>query len=648
MNLDKKVIASMQGIALDAINKAGQGHIGMAIGAAPITYTLFSKLLHINKNDPKWINRDRFVLSAGHGSMSMYSIMHFLGLLSVEDIKNHKKLYSKTPSHPEIDSQDFVDASTGPLGQGIAMGVGMALSQKYLQNRVNKPGLNVIDHNIYVLHGDGCVQEGVALEAIQLAGTLNLDKLILIHDFNDVQIDSRANEVNNIDLVSYFQAQNFATFVVTEPTPENIEAALEKAKNANKPSYVQIHTVIAANTPVENTSAGHNGILDPEKTLAFKAKLGLDNKEPFEYDEDVYVHAQKHWEEKEKTYSEWQKTFEEFKKSHPEDFEFLNTLKEKTYKFDFSKVTFSETNVATRNYFSPIMKELENNPYIIGGSADLAAATKIKFAKTISEGGKYIKYGIREHAMTAINNGIFLHSNLKTIDSTFLAFADYAKGALRLGALMEIPSVHVYTHDSYQVGGDGPTHQPFDQIPMLRAMANVKVIRPCDETEMKFGFDKALNQNKEKYAIIACRQGIKSFNLLKEFKSAYVVKSTPKFDISLLASGSEVGLATEVADALAKENIKAQVVSVPLLQELVDNDKLAKELKLDKKPMFAIEATNDSMWFRLSKYNKIDAHLASTYGYSEDGGKVYALKGFSVENLVKKVKSFLIKKLLKK
>ncbi|WP_027333960.1 transketolase family protein [Mycoplasma elephantis] len=644
MNLDKKTIASMQGIALDAINKAGQGHIGMAIGAAPITYTIFTKLLEINKNDPKWINRDRFVLSAGHGSMAMYSIMNYLGLLNVEDIKNHKKLHSKTPSHPEIDSQDYIDASTGPLGQGIAMGVGMAISQKYLQNRVNKPNFNIIDHDIYVLHGDGCVQEGVALEAIQLAGTMNLGKLILIHDFNDVQIDSRAKEVNNTDFISYFKAQNFETFVVTEPTVENIESTLKKARKATKPSYVQIHTVIAANTPVENTSAGHNGVLDPEKTIAFKEKIGLNNKIPFEYDKDVYTHAQSHWVKKDKIYDEWQKLFKEFKNKYPEEWEFLNTLKNKSYKFDLSKIEFKESNVATRNYFTPIMNELEKSPYVIGGSADLASATKIKFANTLNNGGKYIKYGIREHAMTAINNGIYLHSNLKTIDSTFLAFADYAKAAVRLGALMEIPSVHIYTHDSYQVGGDGPTHQPFDQIPMLRAMANVKVIRPCDETEMKLAFNQALNQDKEKYAIIACRQGIKSFNLIKEFKSAYVVKSNPKFDISLLATGSEVSLAVELANVLEKENIKAQVISVPLLQDLVDNEKLIKELKLDKKPMFAIEATSDCMWYKLSKYNKIDAFLATTYGHSEDGGKVYSLKGFNTENLLKLVKNFLSKK----
>lgn len=645
-NLENKLIASMRSIALDSINKAGGGHIGMAIGAASITYSIWAKMLKINEQDPKWINRDRFVLSAGHGSMSIYSIMHFLGLLSKEDMMQHKKLHSKTPSHPEIDTNDYIDATTGPLGQGIAMAVGMALSQKYLQNRYNKPGYDVFNHDVYVLHGDGCLQEGVALEAIQLAGTLGLDKLILIHDYNGVQIDSKSSEVNNIDFVKYFQSQNFNTFVVENDDPELIEKALEAAKKSSKPSYVQINTTIARYTPFAGTSKGHNGTLDAENTLKFKQIQGLTNTAPFDYDLEVYEYAQSFWEDKNAYYESWSNMFAAYSKQYPELASELSKVVSKSYEYDLSTIEFKESNVATRNYISPIVNFLEKNyPSVIGGSADLFAATKVGFGPSIADGGKTIRYGIREFAMAAINNGIYLDSGIKTIDSTFLAFADYMKPAIRLGALMEIPAIHVYTHDSYQVGGDGPTHQPFDQIPMLRAMSNVKVVRPCDESEMLGAFQYALNSQKDQVAIIGCRQNIPSFNKLTsgKFAPAYVIYSQPEgYDLSILASGSEVNLGIKVAEKLEKESsIKAQVISVPILQDLVTNDNLIAALGLNEKPMYAIEATSDSMWFRLGKYNKIDAHLASGYGYSEDGEKVYQIKGFEVDSLVSKIKEFL-------
>ncbi|MDJ1646977.1 transketolase-like TK C-terminal-containing protein [Mycoplasma phocimorsus] len=642
-NLTKKAIASMRGIALDSINKAKGGHIGMAIGAAPITYTLFKDILNISKEEPKWINRDRFILSAGHGSMSMYSIMHFLGLLSKEDMQSHKTLHSKTPSHPEIDALEYVEATTGPLGQGIAMAVGMAIAEKYLASRYNKLGFKVINHNVFALHGDGCLQEGVALEAIQLAGTLKLNKLVLIHDFNNVQIDSRASEVNNIDFIKFFKSQNFNTIVVKEPTHENILNAINKAKKSQLPTYIQIHTIIAQNTPNADTPKGHNGTLDETNTLEFKKKIGLENTIPFEYDQDVYDFVQQSWVNKKKNFNKWTKQWKNYSVKYPELAKELLSIFKGEFTYDFSDIELKETNVPTRNYIVPVMKKLESSANILAGSADLAAATNVKFNASLQEGGKYIKYGIREHAMVAINNGIYLSSKLRTIDSTFLAFADYAKGALRLGSLMEIPSIHVFTHDSYQVGGDGPTHQPFDQIPMLRAMSNMKVIRPADGKEMLGAFQKALNQNKEQYSIIACRQAVKSFDLscIKNLKPAYVISTSFKFDISLLASGSEVELAFQVADLLKKDGITAQVISVPILQDLVNNDKLIAELNLALAPAFAIEATSDSMWFRLSKYTKFDAFLANGYGYSADGPIVYKEKGFCPENISQIVKEFL-------
>ncbi|QSF13579.1 transketolase [Mycoplasma sp. Mirounga ES2805-ORL] len=644
LDKEQQLVASMRGIAIDSINEAKGGHLGMAIGAANITYALLGKEMIFSQQDPKWMNKDRFILSAGHGSMSYYSIMHFLGLLSIEDMKSHKKLHSKTPGHPEIEMFEHVDASTGPLGQGIAMGVGMAIGQKYLQEKYNKDNYEIFNHKVFVLHGDGCLQEGVSLEAIQLAGTLNLKDLILIHDYNGIQIDSETKDVNNIDFLSYFQSNNFNVFDVERDKPKLIIDAIQKAKNSDKPSYIRVHTTIAKYAPNEGTPKGHNGVLNSEQTVEFKTKLGLKNTIPFEYSKNVYAYGKELLDQKEFEYNKWLKMFNQYKKNFPNEYNELVKLQNNEHvKYNFSDVIFEETNKATRNYFVPIMKKIEEQyPFILGGSADLAGATKIKFSKEIKDGGQYIKYGIREFAMVAINNGIMLATNMKTISSTFLVFADYEKAGLRLGSLMSLPGIHVFTHDSYGVGGDGPSHQPFDQLPMLRAMHNMKVIRPCDESEVRLAFEYALNQRNVQTSIIGCRQNIKSFNKIEHFTPAYVIQGDNKFDISLLATGSEVSLAVETANELReKYNISAQVVSVLLLQDLVKNNKLANELGLNKKPMFAIEASSDSMWYQLSKFNKIDAHLAEGFGYSTSGEEVFRVKGFTKENISKKVVDFL-------
>lgn len=472
--INKQVIATMRGIAIDGINNAKGGHMGMAIGAAPISYSIVAKNLNFSSKNPKWINRDKFILSAGHGSMCYYSIMHLLGLLTIEDIKSHKKINSKTPSHPEIDKFKYVDASTGPLGQGIAMGVGMAISQKYLAKRYNKKDFNIIDHYVYVLHGDGCMQEGVALEAIALAGTMQLDKLILIHDFNETQIDSKSYEVNNVDFINYFKANHFSTFDVMSDSFEEINNAIQEAKKSNKPSYIRVHTTIAKNTPYENIPKGHNGYLNENETIEFKKKCDLNNLIPFNYENDVYDYCLQLMKEKNLNYDNWVNLFSQYKELFPNEYNELKQLIDNDIHFEFSKEIIKKTNVATRDYCAEILSYLESSPYIIGGSADLKSSTKIEFNIDLKDGGKNIKYGIREFAMSAINNGIYLASNLRTIDSTFLAFSDYAKGALRLGAIMKIPSIHVYSHDSYQVGGDGPTHQPYDQLTMLRAIDNFR------------------------------------------------------------------------------------------------------------------------------------------------------------------------------
>lgn len=646
LNNEKLLVASMRGIAMDSINQAKGGHLGMALGAANITYSLIGKAMNISQADPKWMNRDRFVLSAGHGSMAFYSIMHFMGLLTKDDMKEHKVLYSKTPGHPEHDKFAYVEASTGPLGQGVAMGVGMAVSQKYLATRYNKEKFNVFDHYVYVLTGDGCLQEGVSSEAIQFAGTNKLDRFILIHDFNNAQIDSKTDEVNNINLINYFKACGFATFEVKEDEPKNIIEAINEAKASGKPSYIQVHTKIAPYTPFENTPKGHHGVLNEEQTIEFKKAMGLDKIKPFEYDSKAYDYAKSLWTPKDKTYENWNDLYAKYAKVYPKEAKELEALKNQSTIYDFNDIEIEKGNSATRNYNAPIMKKIEAQyPFILGGSADLASSTKIDFVKKLKDGGQGIRYGIREFAMSAMNNGIYLDSNLKTIDSTFLVFADYAKPALRLGAMMMIPSIHVYTHDSYQVGGDGPTHQPVEQLAMLRSIPNMKVIRPCDESETKAAYTYALNQESNQISIIQCRQNIKSFNKIKSFKAAYPIYKPRVYDLSILASGSEVELAMKVKDKLLAKNITAQVISVPLLQDLLEDEKLIKSLKITNKPLYAIEASSDCMWYKLSQYStKMKIHLAEGFGESADGKQVYSeLKHFDAEYISNDIENWLVK-----
>ncbi|UVD81822.1 transketolase [Mycoplasma iguanae] len=647
INLEKHeaLVSAMRGISLDAINHAKQGHLGMALGATNLIANLVGNVMKFTTKDPKWINRDRFVLSAGHGSLTIYSLYNFLGILNKEDLINHKILNSKTPSHPEMDKLEFVDASTGPLGQGIAMGVGMAIAQQYLAQKFNKKNYRIIDNHIFVVHGDGCIQEGVALEAIQLAGTLKLNKLILIHDYNAMQIDSSSAEVNNIDFQQYFKSQNFNVIIMENDNTQNFLAAIELAKKSDQPTYIQVRTEIAKGTAVANTPKGHNGILSPEATIQYKKALDFKTFEPFEYDESNYQYGAQIIKDKNQKYDQWKELFTEYSNHFPELANELLKLINNQLPLPSFDVSFAKSNLATRDYIPTIMEHIDQNAWnVLGGSADLKAACKVGWNLDFWQGGKNIKYGIREFAMTAINNGINLYSNFKTLDATFLVFSDYAKSALRLASLMELTNIHIYTHDSYQVGGDGPTHQPIEQITGLRSIPNFKVVRPCDESEMLLAFKKAFSSKKEQYAIIGCRQPLKSYNLAKNnLEAAYHIIENDHFQLTLLASGSEVELAEKVLNILKSENILAQLISVPILNDLVNDEVLIKKLKIDQKPIFAIEASNDSMWYKLATYNKFNGHFSDTFGASADGQIVYELHGFEANQIAQKILKWLAK-----
>ncbi|UUD36187.1 transketolase [Mycoplasmopsis citelli] len=636
----KEFIANMRAVAIDGINNAHQGHIGMALGASELFYSMVGEVLKFSPKHPRWFNRDRFVLSAGHGSMGLYSLYHLMGLLTLDDIKAHKLYDSKTPSHPEIEKLHYIDASTGPLGQGVAMGVGMAYSNKYLSNQFNQKDFKIIDHNVFVLCGDGDLQEGVALESLAFAGTNKLSSLIVVHDYNNMQIDTSATEVNNVDFEKYFESIKFNTIILKNNKPENIIEALKKAQKSTRPTYIQVRTTIAFGTKVADTPKGHNGILSEKDTIEYKENLGLSHTNVFEYDPKAYDFGAKLLKSKANLYARWEKKLAQYKEKYPQLAVKLEKILNKEKSFDFSGFKFQKTNVATRDYVDEIMKFMDtHHQNFVGGSADLRGATKVGF-----DSDKNIKYGIREFAMSAINNGINLHSGLTTFGATFLVFADYAKAALRLGSIMELPNITVFSHDSYQVGGDGPTHQPVEQVTALRSIPNYLVFRPADENEMLNSFKYALALKNTPSAIISTRQPLKSFNLQKDdFKAAYYVHHARNAQVNLLASGSEVELVDKVAQKLAKDGIKANVISVPSLQLLLKDEKLIENLSLDKLPNFAVEATNDPLWFKLAKYNKFDAHLAHDFGHSAPGDFVYELNGFTKENILAKVKSFLSK-----
>lgn len=634
----KLFLATMRAVALDGINNSGAGHIGMALGATEIFYSLIGENLNFSPLNPKWINRDRFVLSAGHGSMGLYALYHLMGLISLDEIKQHKQLNSRTPSHPEIDKLEFIDASTGPLGQGIAMGVGMALAEKRLAEKFNRENFKIIDHFSYVLCGDGDLQEGISFEALAFAGTNQLSKLILVHDFNNIQIDTTATTVNNVDFESFFRSLKFETIILKDNKVETINSALEVARKNDKPTYIQVPTIIAFKTEFADSTKGHHGSLNPKKSYEFKANLGLEHKNPFEYEPKVYQLTSELLNSKNQKYLNWENTFDLYKKKYPPLGQKLENFFKNKEVFDFKNISFSKNNQAIRDYVREIIEKIDKSDLLLlGGSADLGVATKTQFS-----GEKLLNYGIREFAMAGINNGILLYGNFRVISSTFLAFSDYTKPALRLSALMNLSPIYIFSHDSYQVGGDGSTHQPVEQLAMLRSIPNFLVIRPCDEFETVFAFNFAFSSKNQPIAIITTRQSLKSFNKnLEKIEAAYYLEKSEKARINLIASGSEVELAMKLAKKLSELDIFANVISAPILQNLLENKELFEKLELKKLPIFALEASNDPLWFKLAKYQKFDGHFANGFGHSAPGDIVYGLKGFNVDFLLKKVLKFL-------
>lgn len=644
-------------LGVDAINQSNSGHPGVVMGAAPMGYTLFTRQMHVNPEVPNWINRDRFVLSAGHGSMLLYALLHLSGFkdLSIEELKQFRQWGSKTPGHPEFGHTVGVDATSGPLGQGIAMAVGMAQAERFLASRYNKEGFPIFDHYTYVIAGDGCFMEGVSAEASSYAGLQKLDKLIVLYDSNDINLDGETKDSFTEDVRARYEAYGWNTEFVQDGTDiEAINAAIESAKASGKPSLIEVKTVIGHGAPnKQGTNGVHGAPLGPDETAAARENLGW-NHAPFEIPKEVYADFKENTVDRgRQAYDTWVALVDEYKQSYPElGSELARILEGKdAVEFQFSDFPAVENGYsqATRNSSQDALNAIADKvPTFLGGSADLAHSnmTYIK-----SEGlqddehrlNRNIQFGVREFAMGAILNGMSLHGGLRVYGGTFFVFSDYVKAAVRLSALQGLPVTYVFTHDSIAVGEDGPTHEPIEHLAGLRAIPNLNVYRPADARETQAAWYQAITSKSTPTALVLTRQNLtveEGTDFDKVSRGAYVVHETAAdFDTILLASGSEVNLAVASAKALESEGYKVRVVSVPSTDVFDAQDQAYKEEVLPNavRRRVAIEMAASLPWY---KYVGLDGAVIGidTFGASAPAAKIIEEYGFTVENIVEKVK----------
>lgn len=579
MSVQQKSVDTIRIISSEAIQKANSGHPGICIGAAPIGFELFSDFLRFSYKNPKWDNRDRFVLSAGHGSMLLYSLLHLFGYdLTMDDIKNFRQLGSRTPGHPEYGKTAGVETSTGPLGQGLGNAVGLAVAEAYLAAKFNKPEFPVVDHFTYCLCGDGCLEEGIGYESCSFAGAQKLGKLILLYDSNNMTIEGNIDCTFSEDIPTRFAAQGWQVLRVDDANNLLLlRAAIKKAQSdLTRPTVIICKTVIGYGSPLADSPDVHGAPMGEENLAKTKEFFGW-KEEPFTVPADVKEYCKKIADEKLKYEEEWNELFAKYEQAYPElaaEYKrFMGGIEP-----DFKKIEglfdYSAPEATRASGGKALAKISQLMPNIMSGSADLAPSTKteLKGAGYFSPEnrlGRNIHYGIREHAMAAICNGIQLHGGLQALCSTFFSFADYMKAGIRMSALMNIPVIYVMTHDSIGVGEDGPTHQPMEQLISLRSIPNIKVFRPCDGRETAAAYVSALTQSNPT-AIVLTRQNLPQYpgTGLKALLGGYVLsdcEGTP--DVILIGTGSEIELCMGAKDILASKGRKVRVVSMPCMEE---------------------------------------------------------------------------------
>ncbi len=641
---------AVRALSMDAVQAAKCGHPGMPMGMAEIALVLWTKHLKHNPKNPEWFNRDRFVLSNGHGSMLLYSLLHLTGYdLPLEELKNFRKLGSKTPGHPECDVTPGVETTTGPLGQGLANAVGMALAEKILAHKFNKPNLELINHYTYVFCGDGDLMEGISHEACSYAGTHKLEKLIVLYDDNDISIDGEVAGWFTDDTAKRFESYGWHVIPkVDGHNEQEIDKAITAAKKSNQPTLICCKTVIGKGSPNKaGTSGVHGSALGDEEVLLTRKNINW-NFEAFEIPEEAYAGWNQEAAGKERE-SSWEEILKDYQEKCPEEFLVFDRLVKGELPAELDLVieklikSFEEdeTNYASRkcsglclDALGPVLPEL------IGGSADLSPSNNTEWkgstVLTPETGGNYLNYGVREFGMSAIMNGMYLHGGIRPYGGTFLTFLDYARNALRMSALMKLPVIYIYTHDSIGVGEDGPTHQPVEHISMLRATPGVFTWRPCDGVETAFAWQHALKSKENPHALVLSRQNLppQTRNDLGDIsKGGYVLKEAEQEDLTIIASGSEVGLAIDAAEILKEDSLSIKVVSIPCTElfDLQSDDYKYKVLGDGAK--LVIEAAQPDFWHKY--LNQGDKVLGmNSYGESAPLEDLLEHFGFTVPNVV--------------
>ena len=654
-NIDNLSVNAIRVLSADAVQKANSGHPGLPLGAAAIGYELWANHMNHNPKNPNWENRDRFVLSGGHGSTLLYSLLHLFGYgLTLDDLKNFRQWGSKTPGHPEYGVTTGVEASTGPLGAGMAMAVGMAMAETHLAAKFNKEGYPVVDHYTYVLGGDGCMMEGINYEAFSLAGTLKLNKLIVLYDSNKISIEGNTDIAFTEDVPARFKAMGFKVLEVKDGNDiSEIGKAIEEAKaDKEGPSFIKINTKIGFGSPKEGSADVHGAPLGADNIIAMKKTLGWPSEEPFFVPDEVYENYKAKAENLAKKEEEWNKLFKEYCEKFPEMKTLWDEYKDETKADklldDEDFWSYDEKADATRNLSGKVLNKLSAKlPTLFGGSADLAPSNKsyVNGAGDYSAenyAGRNVHFGVRELAMTGIGNGLVLHG-LKAYVSTFFVFSDYVKPMARLASLMEIPLTFILTHDSIGVGEDGPTHEPIEQLAEFRAMPNFNVFRPADATETIAAWYSAVTSKETPTALVLTRQNLPQLagSSKEALKGGYIVadssKETP--DAIIIASGSEVSLSIEAKEALAKEGIDVRVVSMPCMDIFEKQPLEYKEKVLPKavRARVAVEALSEFGW---GKYVGLDGKTVclDRFGASAPADVLFKEFGFTVDNVVKAVK----------
>ncbi len=662
-SVDQLSINTIRTLSIDSIEKANSGHPGMPMGSAPMAYKLFTEFMQHNPANPDWFNRDRFILSAGHGSMLLYSLLHLHGYdVTLDDLKNFRQFNSRTPGHPEYKHTPGVEATTGPLGQGIAMATGFAMAEAHLSAVYNKPGYDLIDHYTYTICGDGDLMEGVSAESASLAGHLKLGKLIVLYDSNDISLDGDLHQSFSESVADRYRAYGWHVLYVEDGNDlEAITKAVEEAKADDRPSMIEVKTVIGYGSPNKSgKSASHGAPLGEEEAAAAKKAYNWEYKEPFYIPDEVKAHYNSQKEKGQQQEEAWNNLFASYKEEYPElgaqlERAIHNELPED---WDADIPVYEEGDKsATRASGGEVLNAIAGRvPNLFGGSADLASSNKTMlngeedFSRN-NYAGRNIWFGVREFAMAAAVNGMALHGGVKPYGATFFVFSDYLRPAVRLAALMKIPSTFVFTHDSIAVGEDGPTHEPVEQLPSLRAMPGLSLIRPADGNETAAAWRLAVESKDHPTALVLTRQGLpvlpgsKDSALEGVKKGAYVIsEANGRPDGLLLASGSEVSLAVDAQSALEKEGIFVSVVSVPSWDRFDKQSDAYKEsvLPSDVKARLAIEVASPLGWER---YTGSEGSVLGieTFGASAPGDQIMKEYGFHTDNVVNRFKQLLNK-----